>query len=183
MTAVAIGWLRSRHFFVVLAFCLLIAGVGAYAGDGIVRLPFLQRRLPVPFIVVLMATLVVTVPLCSRFGALERSLPRELPDRALAVALACGVALLSCLPAGLVTGGLFPWTPLLALLCLGVLAVLLLGPLAWAPTATLAMALIYIDFIYAQPIKTFLDSVGVPVLVGLLVLSASTFTVLGPRRD
>lgn len=182
MTVVVLGWLRSRHFMIVLAFCLLVAVAGAFAADDTLRVPLLQRRLPVSFVIVLMATLVVTVPLCIRFGALERSLPRELSDRAFAAGLACGIAILSCVPAGLAARGLFPWTPLLALLTIGVLAVVLLGPLAWAPTATLAMTLVYIDFVYAQPIKMFLDSVGILSLAALLLLSASAFTVLGPRR-
>lgn len=178
----ALAWLRSRHLPAVAVLCLAIAVAGAVAADTTLRLPGLSRSLPMPVVIVLIAGLVVTAPLLDRFGGLEASMPRARLDRALASGLACGLPVLACMPVSASAAGRFPWSPLLALMTAGVLAVIALGPLGWLPPTVLGFATVYIDFTYGEPIRSALDAAGLPVLAAALAVSAAAYAVLGPKN-
>lgn len=175
------GWLRSRRLPAIALACAAVAVAGALAADTTLRLPGLRRSLPLPFLIVLISGLVVTTPLYDRFGGLEASMPRARLDRALASGLACSLAVLACLPVSASAGYRFPWTPLLALMTVGVLAVVVLGPLAWLPSTVLGFVNVYVDFTYSDPIRSALDGVGVPLLSAALVASAFAYAHFGPR--
>lgn len=183
VTTCAIAWIRSRHLHIAAAACLLVAVIGAAAGDATLELPLLRRSLPLPVIVILIPSLVMTGPLCDRLGGLEATLPRAATDRAAAGSAACGLAAAACLPPGLAMGTQFPWSPLLTLMAVAVLAVVLLGELAWLPTTALALTTIYIDFVYQEPIKTELDAIGLVPIVAALAACMLAFVAYGPRRS
>jgi len=177
------AWLRSRRLPAVAAVCAVVALGGALAADATLRLPVLRRSLPLPVLLVLVSALVVTTPLCNRFGGLEAAMPRARLDRALAGGLACGLAVLACLPVSARAGARFSWSTLLGLMIVGVLAVLALGPLGWLPPTVLGLTTIYVDFAYAAPVRSALDAVGLPALSAALVASLLAFAALGPRSS
>jgi hypothetical protein len=179
----ALAWLRSRHLPALAAVCAVVAIAGAFAADATLRLPVVRRALPLPVLMVLIPALVATTPLCSRFDALEASLPRGVSDRAMAGGAACALALLACLPVGLAAGPIFPWSALLALMAVGVAAVIVLGPLAWMPTIVLGLGTVYVDFVYAEPIRSALDSVGIAALAATLGASLLAYVIVGPQRS
>ncbi len=179
----AYAWYRSRGFPIVAAACLVSALAGAFAADVTLRLPLLPRSLPLPVIVVLVVTLVMTTPLCNRFGSLETSLARAPLDRAMAGVVACGLAMVACLPASISAGAKFPWSLLLALMTVAVLAVIMLGPLAWLPTTVLGLTTIYVDLVYRDPIRSTLDALGLPTLTIALGVSLAGFIARGPRNS
>lgn len=179
----AVAWLRSRRLPAIAAICAAVALAGALAADTSLRLPGLRRSLPLPVVVVLIASLVVTAPLADRFGGLEAAMPRARLDRALAGSTACALAVLACLPVSASAGFRFPWSTLLALMTVGVLAVIALGPLAWLPPLVLGLTTIYIDFVYDQPIRSALDALPAPVLVAALAASVASYAAIGPRRS
>lgn len=183
MTGTASVWLRSRRFPGIAALCLLVGLVSPLAADVTLVLPFINRRLPIPLLLVLLPSVVLTAPLCDRFGGLERNLPRANLDRGLAAGLAIVLVLATSLPGAVAASGLFPWTPLLALMTLALLAVVLLGTLAWLPAVTLGVVYVYVDFVYAQPLRIGLDDVGVPLLSLALLLAAATYIAWGPRAQ
>lgn len=176
------AWLRSRRLPAVAVVCIAIAVAGASAADASLQLPGLRRSLPLPVVLVVISGLVVTTPLYNRFGGLEASMPRVRLDRALASGVACSLAVLACLPASAAAGPRFPWSPLLALMTVGVLAVVVLGPLAWLPPTVLGFVTVYVDFNYAEPIRTALDGLGIPSLSAALVASALAFARVGPKK-
>jgi len=161
--------------------CGLLALAGALAADATLLLPYLNRRLPLPLMLVVVTATVVPHPLCDRFGGLEACLPRALLDRALAAAAVCSLALLACVPAGISAGGLFPWTPLLALMSVAVLAVTAFGPLAWLPALTLSLLDVHVELVYSHPVQRALDRLGVPALLLILLISISVYVRRGPR--
>lgn len=177
----ALAWLRSRRLIAVAVACAVVALAGMSAADATLRLPGLRRSLPLSVIVVVVSALVVTTPLCNRFGGLEASMPRARLDRAMAGVLACGLAVLACLPVGVAAAGRFPWSPLLALMTIGVLAVIALGPLGWMPPTVLSLVTLYVDFNYAEPIRSALDAIGLFALSAALVASVLAYAAVGPR--
>ncbi len=181
MTLLAFGWFRSRNFTIVTLACGVVVLAGALAADATLRLPFLRRSLPLPVLVVLLPALVVTTPLYSRFGNLETSLTRARLDRALAAVVACSLAIVAGLPASAAAGARFPWSLLLALMAVAVLAVMIVGPLAWLPTLVLGLITVYVDFVYREPIRSTLDAVGIPTLAVAVAASVVGFVVHGPR--
>lgn len=108
-------------------------------------------------------------------------MPRARLDRALASGLACSLAVLACLPVSAAAGYRFPWTPLLALMTVGVLAVVVLGPLAWLPPTVLGFVTVYVDFTYSEPIRSGLDGLGIPLLSAVLLASVLGYAHVGPR--
>lgn len=183
VTSLAYAWLRSRSFTTVIVACVVVAVAGALAADATLRLPFLRRSLPLPALVAFLPALVVTTPLYNRFGSLEATLPRATVDRALAGTVACGLAIAACLPASVAAGARFPWTVLLALLSVALLAVIVLGPLAWLPTLVLGFIAMYVDFVYREPIRSALDTVGTPTLAFAVVACIGGFVVYGPHTS
>ena len=161
--------------------CGLLALAGALAADATLLLPYLNRRLPLPLMLVVVTATVVPHPLCDRFGGLEACLPRALLDRALAAAAVCSLALLACVPASMSAGGRFPWTPLLALMSAAVLAVTAVGPLAWLPALALGLLTVHVELVYSQPVERALDRVGAPVLLLVLLASVAGYVRRGPR--
>lgn len=181
VTLLAWAWLTSRGFRLAALVCLVMAAAGTMAADTTLRLPFVQRSLPLPLVIVLAASVVVVTPLQNRFGALESSLVRGRLDRGLAGMLACGLAVLACIPAAVSAAGRFPWSVLIALLVFSVGAVVAAGPLAWLATVVAGLAVTYVDLAYAEPIRSALDALGVPTLLALLLGGLYVFLVRGPR--
>lgn len=179
----ALAWLRSRRLIGVAAACAVVALAGMSAADATLRLPGLSRSLPLSVVIVVVSALVVTTPLCNRFGGLEASMPRARLDRAMAGALACGLAILACLPVSAAAAGRFPWSPLLAIMTIAVLAVIALGPLGWMPPTVLSLVTLYVDFNYAEPIRSALNAVGLLALSAALVASVLAYAALGPRSS
>lgn len=180
MRPVVAGWLRSRGFGTALAVVAATALVGGLAGDATLRLPFVERSLPLPVVVLLVAVVVVVTPVQDRFGGLEASLARRRADRLLAGALACGLAVLGCLPAAVAAGALFPWSVFIALLALAVAAVVVVGDLAWLPTVVVGLGVTYVDLVYGQPVRSALDALGLPALAALLLAALLLFVLHGP---
>lgn len=180
MTGLLLGWLRSRGFGVAFGVAAATALAGGLAAHATLRLPFVQRSLPMPVVVLLVALVVVVTPVQDRFGGLEGSLVRGRADRLLAASLACGLAVLGCVPAAVAAAGLFPWSVFIALLVLAVVAVILLGPLAWLPTVVAGLAVTYIDLGYGQPVRSALNAVGLPVLSALLLAALGLYVLRGP---
>jgi hypothetical protein len=181
VNGVAVAWLRSRRFPALAAVCLAVAVAGSFAADSSLLLPFVNRRFPMPLLLVLLPAVVLTTPLCDRFGGLERHMGRTVAERGLAVALAVLLVAAASLPAALAAGALFPTTPLLALMALAVTGVVALGALAWLPSVVVGMAVMYADFIYQAPVRSALDTLG-SALLGLTVLLAGVvYAVRGPR--
>ncbi|MGN6612273.1 MAG: hypothetical protein ACTHLJ_10905 [Angustibacter sp.] len=180
MRLVARAWLRSRGFGVALAVVAVTALVGALAADTTLQLPFVQRSIPLPVLVLLVAVIVVVTPIQDRFGGLEASLARQRTDRLLAAALACSLAVLACAPAAASAAGLFPWSVFLALLGFSVVAVVVAGALAWLPTVVVGLAVTYVDLVHDQAVRSTLDALGVPVLVALLLGALGLYVLRGP---
>lgn len=181
MTLLARAWLTSRGFGPAALVCLAMAAAGTVAADATLRLPFVRRSLPLPVLIVLVALVVVVTPLQNRFGPLESSLVRVCLDRGLAGVLACTLAVLASVPAAVSAAGRFPWSVLIALLACSVVAVVLAGPLAWLPTLVAGLATTYVDLAYDEPIRSALDTLGVPTLIVLLLVGLCVFLVKGPR--
>lgn len=179
----ALAWLRSRRLTTVAAACAALALAGMSAADATLQLPGLRRSLPLSVVIVVVSALVVTTPLYNRFGGMETSMPRARVDRAMAGALACGLAVLACLPVSAAAAGRFPWSPLLAIMTIAVLAVTALGPLGWMPPTALSLVTLYVDFNNAEPIRSALDAIGLPALSTALVASVLTYAAIGPRSS
>lgn len=177
-----LAWLRSRRFPGAAAISGVVAVVGASASDVTLELPLLSRELPLPLVLVLVPAVVMTTPLYGRFGDVEPSMVRAPLDRLLAALASTGLALAACLPGGLAAGSRFPWAPLLALMAAAVLAVVVLGELAWLPATVLGLGVVYVDFVYGEPVRRVLDAVGLPVLSAVLTVSVLVYARLGPRR-
>ncbi len=180
MRAVAVGWLRSRGFGAALVVVVAAALAGGLAGKTTLQLPFVERSLPLPVVVLLVAVVVVVTPVQDRFGGLEASLARRRSDRVLAGALACSLAVLGCVPAAVAAGGLFPWSVFVALLAFSVLAVVLAGSLAWLPTVLVGLGVTYVDLVYGQPVRSALDALGLPALAALLLAALGLYVLRGP---
>lgn len=182
MRSVVVGWLRSRSFGTAVAAAATTAVAGGLAADATLQLPFVQRALPLPVVVLLVAVVVVVTPIQDRFGGLEDSLGRRRTDRVLAGALACSLAVLGCMPAAVAAGGLFPWSVFVALLAFSVLAVVLAGPLAWLPTVLVGLAATYVDLVYGQPVRSALDALGLPALAAFLLAALGLYVLRGPSH-
>lgn len=181
MSGIAVAWLRSRRFPALGAVCLAIAAAGALAADSSLLLPFVNRRLPMPLLLVLLPAVVLTTPLCDRFGGLERHMARTVAERGLAVALAVSLVAAASLPAAVASDFQFPRSPLLALMALALVGVATLGALAWLPSVVIGMAVMYVDFIYEAPIRSALDTLGSPLLCLSVLLAGVVYAVRGPR--
>lgn len=180
MMALALGWLRSRAFVTAALVVVVAATLGGVAADTTLRLPFIQRSLPVPVLVLLVAAIVVVTPLQDRFGGLEASMARGRADRGLAGGLACSLAVMACVPAALSAAGVFPWNVFIALLAFSIVAVVVAGALAWLPTVAVGLAVTYVDLVYGAPVRSTLDAVGLPVLFVVLVSALLLYVARGP---
>lgn len=174
------AWLRSRGFPTAVVAGLLVAVAGALAGDVTLRLPYLQRSLPVPLVLITLTALVIATPLQSRFGDVERSFTRGTAERGVAGCLACFIAVAACVPASLRTAGAFPWRLLLALAAATVLAVVLVGPFAWLASLTLGLAAMYANLTRDGIVNTTLDDVGTTALVVTVLVALLVFAARGP---
>lgn len=182
MRSVVVGWVRSRGFGPALLVSGATAVAGGLAADTTLQLPFVQRSLPLPVVVLLVAVIVVVTPIQDRFGGLEASLARRRTDRSLAAALACSLAVLACAPAAVSAAGLFPWSVFVALLVVSVAAVVVVGPLAWLPTIFAGLAVTYVDLVYGQPVRSALDALGLPALAAFLLAALGLYVLRGPSR-
>ncbi|MGN6332735.1 MAG: hypothetical protein ACTHOD_13955 [Motilibacteraceae bacterium] len=181
MSAVLIGWLRSRRFPVAGALWASVAVVGAAGAQATVQIPLLKNPVQLPVVLLLVVVAIVGVPLPDRFGLLERSFARAVVDRAAAAVVTCALSVAALLPAVTLAPTRFPWTMLLALMALAVLGVCLLGSLGWLPALVAALVSVYVELNYRQAVTGVLDLLGVPVLLGLLAAPVLLFVLRGPR--
>ncbi|KQX65680.1 hypothetical protein ASD06_08605 [Angustibacter sp. Root456] len=176
----ALGWLRSRGFVGALVVAAATAIAGGVAADTTLQLPLVQRSLPLPVVVLLVAVIVVVTPIQDRFGGLEASLERRRTDRLLAGALACSLAVVACGPAAMSARERLPWSVFVGLLVVAVMAVVVVGAFAWLPTVVVGLAVTYVDLVYGQPVRSALDTVGLPVLSALLMAALGLYVLRGP---
>lgn len=176
------GWLRSHGFGWAAVACLVLTVLGALAGDATLQLPGVPRSVPLPVVVIVVAALIVTTPLQSRFGELDATLPRAEQDRAMTSLLTCGLAVIACLPISRASSGRFSWAVMLVMVTVAVVAVVLVGPLAGLPTAVVGLAATYADAAYGDPVRRLLDEVGPVALSGLLAVSLLVYVGRGPAR-
>ncbi|MGO1974745.1 MAG: hypothetical protein ACTH2Q_17450 [Propionibacteriaceae bacterium] len=161
------------------------AALAVVLGRVDVPVPLAEEPVVLGMFVGVFATSLVLVPLMSAFPELEGSLPREAGTRAIRVALS-GVLLLGVLFAAHLScppgpeGRMILVLPL-ALSALGMLAVCVIGEIAWAPPMGLGLVLIIVDGTVDEPVTSVMQGIPVRVILGAWAMAAVILVWRGPR--
>lgn len=177
----------AHRWFIAVASAALLAVVSWGSRTAMVNLPVLAELVPARLLVSVAAVVVALTPLYSTFPELERSLVREPRTRVVRVAVAVALAFVAVLP-GWLSATVVPEWPIrtdvalfLLLVACGLLALVVLGDLAWIVALSLGLLSIFADLTPQRPVTTFLAHTPISIPLVLLLLSAAALIWRGPR--
>ncbi len=168
---------------------LLAAGLGCtgfLSRATFVELPLLQDAVPTQLLIIVAAVTVATFPMYPLLPELSSTLVREVPVRAGLVALGLLLTALSVTPGrdptAIAIAGSLDDSFALALLTIGIVAVLLVGDYAWMAVMGSGFLAILVNSAPSAPVWRGLRMIDSPLMVLMTLAAASVYVVLGPAR-
>jgi hypothetical protein len=182
--------MRARflaHSWITTVLLTTALGIIGWAGrNAVVNFPIVSDPVPARLVVGIAVSVIALLPLYSSFPELERTLTREPRMRLVRVTLAPALTLLAVAPAWWDANANGPWRSnaiLLGLLLVaGILAVTVIGELAWTVPLSLGVLSVILDAWPAQRVTRILDGLPASVTVGAFVSAAAWYVWRGPHR-
>lgn len=171
---------------VVLLLAAGLACTGFLSRATFVELPLLQDAVPTQLLIIVAAVTVATFPLYPLLPELSRTLAREAPARAGLVALGLILTALAVFPGrdpkAIAIAGALDDRFALALLTIGIVAVLLAGDYAWMAVMGSGFLAILVNSVPSAPVWRGLRMIDTPLMLLMTLAAASFYVVLGPAR-
>jgi hypothetical protein len=179
--------LLAHRWHVSVAATLVLCALSWLLRTVAVGVPGLTHTVPAPVLVAFAVVVVTLTPLYASFPELQRTLPGEQRRRTVRAASSVVLGLAAALPAWLsapsdLSGPVPPAAPLaLVLLAAGLVALVVLGDLAWAAVLVLALGALLGDGGVNRPVTRALEFVPLPVLSVALLAGLVVYATWGPR--
>lgn len=173
---------KARRWHTCLALALVLGATGYLSRSAVVQLPVVDGAVPVRLLVAVAAVVVALTPMYPTFTSVLPTLARDNLLRRLRPGGAIVLALVAYLPAAVGVREAGPDTRvLLALLAVGLVAVVLVGELTWAVVLTLGLGVLVVDSAPGAPVTRLLVACTTAGLAVAVVLAAGVLAVRGPR--
>ncbi len=178
--------LRAHRWPITVLLTLVLGMLGWAGRNTTLNFPLVNDPVSARLILAIGVSVIVVLPLYSAFAELELTLPRE-PRLRLARAIAApALASSAVIPAWIGQGGQQIFLPNLLLLILlissGLLAVTLIGELAWVIPFTLGVLAVIADGGPSQRVSRTLEATPPALIIALWAIATVTYLRRGPKR-
>ena len=175
--------LKAHRWDTCLVVALATGLVGFLSRATFVQLPFLQETVPVRLLVAVVAVVVAVTPLYPVFTELTPTLVRERTLQRVRPFGAVGLASVAYAPSAVgVSGTEVDTSFFLALLCTGLLAIVVTGHLAWAVVLALGFTMMLVDSAPGAPVATALGHLALGVWGGAVLIAVLVAGTRGAPR-
>jgi hypothetical protein len=175
--------LKAHRWDTCLVVALATGLVGFLSRATFVQLPFLQETVPVRLLVAVVAVVVAVTLLYPVFTELTPTLVRERTLQRVRPFGAVGLASVAYAPSAVgVSGTEVDTSFFLALLCTGLLAIVVTGHLAWAVVLALGFTMMLVDSAPGAPVATALGHLALGVWGGAVLIAVLVAGTRGAPR-